>query len=80
MKKSLIDIENAKMLYYKYKSLHKVAKELHTSHIRLSKILMENGVNINKIGNARELTKEELNEAIDDYLVNHLKMEEIIVD
>ena len=77
MKKSLIDIENAKMLYYKYKSLHKVAKELHTSHIRLSKILMENGVNINKIGNARELTKEELNEAIDDYLVNHLKMEEI---
>ena len=77
MNKAKIDFDVASKLYDKYKSLHKVAKILHTSHIRLSKLLTENGIEINNVGKSRILSSEELKNAINDYTVNHLKMEEI---
>lgn len=77
MIKSKIDLEVAKRLYEKYKNLHKVAEELHTSHIRLSNIFKENGIEINNIGKSRVMSEKEIDEAINDYLNNHLKMEEI---
>ena len=79
MRKSEIDLEYAKELYSRLGNLHSVAKELHTSHIRLSRLFSENGVEVNCVGKARVLRPDEIQSAVDDYLVGHLTMEEIAV-
>lgn len=77
MNKAEINIDEAVELYGKYSSLHKVAKILHTSHIRLSQLFKENNIEINNIGKSRILTDDELKNAIDDYLNNKLTMEKV---
>lgn len=77
MNKSDINLDHAISLYNDCGSLHKVAKELHTSHIRLSKLFKENGISINNVGKSRVMTEEELSSAISDYVDGKMKMEAI---
>lgn len=77
MKKCDIDFNKAVELYTKYRSLHKVAKDLHTSHLRVSKLFRENGISINNIGMSKILDEETIQDAINDYVVNHITMDEI---
>ena len=77
MKKCDIDFNKAVELYAKYGSLHRVAKDLHTSHLRVSKLFRENGISINNIGMSKILDEETIQDAINDYVVNHITMNEI---
>lgn len=60
MKKNEIDIEKALFLYQENGSLHKTAKILHTSHIRLSNIFKENNIKINNIGKCRIINNDDI--------------------
>ena len=77
MKKSVINLEEAEKIYKECGSLHKTAKILKTSHIRLSELFKENKIQINNIGKERVMDDAEIDSAISDYVTNHLKMEEI---
>ena len=77
MTKSEINIELAKSLYEKYKNIHKVAKEMHTSHIKLSALLKENGVEIYNVGKSKILSENEIKSAINDYVTNRMTTVEI---
>lgn len=50
MKKPDININEAVKIYKKEGSLHKTAKILHTSHIRLSNLFKDNNIKIENIG------------------------------
>lgn len=63
--------------YNELNNLHKVAKKHNTSHLRISKLFKENGIMINNHGMRRDLSEDELNDAIFDYNVNHLTMEQV---
>lgn len=56
MKKENIDLSYAIRLYEENGSLHKTAKILHTSHIRLSKLLKDYNVTVNNVGNRKDIT------------------------
>ena len=77
MKRSDIDLQQALRLYDECGNLHKVAKDLHTSHIRLSNLFKENNIKINNIGKSRVMSDEEISSAITDYKVRKMKMAEI---
>ena len=77
MKKSSYTLEEATKLYEQYKNLHKVAKELHTSHISLSKFFKDNGMQIENVGKERILTDDEINQMIKSYDVDFLTIDEI---
>ena len=55
MKKSDININEAVKIYKKEGSLHKTAKILHTSHIRLSNLFKDNNIKIENIGKKRDI-------------------------
>lgn len=77
MNKSELKLDDIIREYETHKSLHKVAKILHTSHIRISNILKENNYQIQNIGKCKILSEEEIKNTIYDYNVNCLTMEEI---
>lgn len=77
MKKAELNIKQVKQLYKKYGSTHKVAKELHTSHLRVAELLREAGCTMNNVGKRRDVSGDELSMLIDEYVNQHLKMEEI---
>lgn len=77
MKKGIINIEEAERIYKECGSLHKAAKILHTSHIRLSKFFSENNISINNVGKSRVLSDEEISNAINDYVERHMTMADI---
>ena len=77
MKRSDIDLKQALRLYGECGNLHKVAKDLHTSHIRLSNLFKENNIKINNIGKSRVMSDEEISSAITDYKVGKMKMADI---
>ena len=56
MKKGNLILDEAISLYKTTGSLHKTAKLLHTSHIRLSQFLQENGIPITNIGKRKDIT------------------------
>lgn len=62
MKKEKIDLNLAIKLYEENGSLHKTAKILHTSHIRLSTLLKSSNIKINNIGKRRDISVDEVNE------------------
>lgn len=72
-----LNLEDIIKEYEECGNLHKVAKKFHTSHIRLSNILKENNYKIQNIGKRRDLSDLELKSAIDDYVINHMTMEQI---
>ena len=77
MKKSELNITEIIEEYKKCSNLHKLAKKFKTSHIRLSKLLKENNIKINNLGNKKDLSNDDINNMINDYLVNHLTIENI---
>ena len=60
MKKPNIDIKEAAILYRENGSLHKTAKLLNTSHIRLSNLFKENGIKIENVGKNRIITDDDI--------------------
>lgn len=60
MLKSNIDLEKAISLYKENGSLHKTAKLLHTSHIRLSELFKENNIKIYNVGKRRDINDNEI--------------------
>ena len=54
----------------------KLAKKYHTSHIRISKLFKENGINIQNIGKRRDVTDGEIKKWIEEY-DNGLSMEQL---
>ena len=77
MKKSELDINEIIIEYEKCGNLHKVAQKFSTSHIRISKLLKENNIFINNIGKKKDFSEEDINHMIDDYVINHMTMENI---
>ena len=77
MKKSDIDINELIEAYKICSNLHKLAKQFHTSHIRLSKMLKEANFEINKLGRERIISDDELKEMICEYNEHGLTMDEI---
>ena len=77
MKKSELNINEIIVEYEKCGNLHKVAQKFSTSHIRVSKLLKENNVEINNIGKKKDFSEEDINHMINDYVVNHMTMENI---
>lgn len=77
MRKSELNIEDIINEYNECKSIHKVASKYNTSHIRVSKLLKENNVEINNIGKKKEFSESDINNMIEDYIVNHMTMENI---
>lgn len=77
MKKSELNIDIVKQLYEEFGSTHKVAKELHTSHIRVAALLREAGCTMNNIGKRRDVSDDEMAMLIDEYTNKHLRMEEL---
>ena len=77
MKKSVLNIDELIDEYKKCGNLHSVAKKFNTSHIRVSKLLRDYGVEINCIGKKKNFTEEEISCMISDYIDLHLTMEEI---
>ncbi len=77
MIKSKLNIEDIINEYNECKSIHKVASKYNTSHIRVSKLLKENNVEINNIGKKKEFSESDINNMIEDYIVNHMTMENI---
>ncbi len=55
MKKEEINLEEAINIYKETSSLHKTAKILHTSHIRLSNLFKECNIKISNIGKRRDI-------------------------
>lgn len=60
MKKSEINLEEAVSLYKETGSLHKTAKVLHTSHIRLSELFKQQKVQIENVGKKRDITDSDI--------------------
>ena len=56
MIKSEINLDEAITLYKTTGSLHKTAKILHTSHIRLSELFKQQHIKITNIGKRRDIT------------------------
>lgn len=77
MKKTILDINNVINEYNKCKNIHKVAEMFSTSHIRISKLLKENNIEINNIGKRKDFTEENISNMIYDYVEKHLTMENI---
>ena len=65
------------MEYKQCGNLHIVAKKFNTSHIRISKLLKENGYEINNVGKGKNFSDAEIAAMIIDYTESHLTMEEI---
>lgn len=76
MIKANIDLDKAISLYKEIGSLHKVAKILHTSHIRLSDFFKTNDIEINNIGKAHKITNQDI-ELIKSMYANNKTIEEI---
>lgn len=77
MKKSELDINVVSNLYNEYKNLHRVAKELHTSHIRLSNFLRENNYPIQKVGKEKIWSDDEISSMVKDYTEHFKTLEDI---
>ena len=77
MKKSVLNIDELIDEYKKCGNLHSVAKKFNTSHIRVSKLLRDYGVEINCVGKKKNFTEEEISCMISDYIDLHLTMEKI---
>lgn len=77
MKKSVIDIPALIKAYNKSPNLHKVAKEFHTSHLRIAEILRENGVIVQNTGKRVDVDNETMGEIINEYQFNNVKMADI---
>ncbi len=77
MKKSELNLNVIIDEYKKCGNLHKVAQKFNTSHIRLSKLLKENNIEINNIGKKKEFTEHIISSMISDYLDKHMTMEQI---
>ena len=77
MRKSILDIDDIIQEYNIHKSIHKVANKFHTSHIRISNLLKENGVKINNVGKKKDFSVDVINDMIGDYVINHMTTEEI---
>ena len=77
MKKSVLNIDELIDEYKKCGNLHSVSKKFNTSHIRVSKLLRDYGVEINCVGKKKNFTEEEISCMISDYVDLHLTMEEI---
>lgn len=77
MKKTELNIQELIDAYKDEPNLHKLAKRFHTSHIRISKELKENGVEIQNIGKKKDVPSEDISLMVDDYVTNHLTTEQI---
>lgn len=77
MKKSIIDIPALIMAYNETPNLHKVAKEFHTSHIRIAEILRENGVVVQNAGKRIDVDKESMDKIIEEYQSNNITMADV---
>ena len=76
MTKPKLDIKELEKDYLQLNNLHKLAKKYHTSHIRISKLFKENGINIQNIGKRRDVTDGEIKKWIEEY-DNGLSMEQL---
>ena len=77
MKKVILNIDDVINEYKQCGNLHFVAKKFNTSHIRISKLLKENGYEINNVGKGKNFSDAEIDAMIIDYTESHLTMEEI---
>ena len=76
MQELSININNLIEKYKECPNLHKLASFYHTSHIKLSNMLKDANYPIQRIGKARVLNEEEIQQAIEEY-VNGMPMEEV---
>lgn len=67
MIKSTFTLQEAVNLYKLNGSLHKTAKILHTSHIRLSKLFKDNNIQIFNVGKKRNINDEDITNIIKLY-------------
>ena len=67
MQELSIDINDLIEKYKECPNLHKLASFYHTSHIKLSNMLKDANYPIQRIGKARVLNEEEIQQAIEEY-------------
>lgn len=77
MKKADLNLNDIISIYKETQNLHKTAKILKTSHLRISEILKENNIKINNVGKAHLVSEDEVLSLISDYVDNHLTMFEL---
>lgn len=76
MQELSIDINDLIEKYKECPNLHKLASFYHTSHIKLSNMLKDANYPIQRIGKARVLNEEEIQQAIEEY-ADGMSMEEV---
>ena len=77
MKRAILNLDEVVSAYKDTPNLHDLAKRFHTSHIRLSQFLTENGVKIQNRGKKRNIDEKMVSDMIYDYTRNLMTMDGI---
>ena len=77
MKKANLDINEIVIAYEKEHNLHKLANMFHTSHIRISNLLKDNGIEIQGIGKKKNVSEDMVSCMVNDYVNCHLTIDAI---
>ena len=77
MKRAILNLDEVVSAYKNTPNLHDLAKRFHTSHIRLSQFLTENGVKIQNRGKKRNIDEKMVSDMIYDYTRNLMTMDGI---
>lgn len=77
MKRAILNLDEVVSAYKDTPNLHDLAKRFHTSHIRLSQFLTENGIKIQNRGKKRNINEKMVSDMIYDYTRNLMTMDGI---
>ena len=77
MKRAILNLDEVVSAYKDTPNLHDLAKRFHTSHIRLSQFLTENGIKIQNRGKKRDIDEKMVSDMIYDYTRNLMTMDGI---